>query len=97
MYKTNNKIMNTPSTTTETLQNLFANDINPTPKPLFSWNTTKVENGFKGIVTKGTPRITPNENGSYLDTEVLQEFVLPTRARAKSHAQKWVRYYKANA
>ena len=89
--------MNTPSTTTETLNNLFSNDINPTNNVFFSWNTKKVENGFAAIVTKNTSRLTPNEDGRYVDSEVIRNDVRKTRATAKSHAQKWVRFLKSKA
>ena len=68
-----------------------------TQKTYFSWNTKKTTNGFVAIVTKNTTRTTANEKGLFVDTEVLRQDVLSTRARAKTHAQKWVKYLKATA
>lgn len=62
---------------------------------IYSWSTKKVDNGFKAIVTKSVTRSTPNANGKYADTEIVQQAVTTTRARARGWAQKWVRYYKA--
>ncbi len=68
-----------------------------TENTFYSWNTKKATNGFKAIVTKLTPRTTLNEAGNYCDSELIKVVTLPTRARAKAHAQKLVRYYKTTA
>jgi hypothetical protein len=64
----------------------------------FSWNTKKNDNGqFEAVVYKVTKLKTPNAEGKYADFTELQRVPCKTRATAKSHAQKWVRYYKAAA
>jgi hypothetical protein len=68
-----------------------------TQNTYFSWSTKKTTNGFVAIVTKNTTRDEANEKGQFVDSEVLRVDTLPTRARAKSHAQKWVKYLKATA
>lgn len=64
----------------------------------FSWNTKKTAQGtFEAIVTKSTSRTTPNEYGLYTDCETLHRAPCITRSVAKTHAQKWVRYFRAQA
>ena len=60
---------------------------------IYGWNTKKVGKGFKWNVTKMTTRKTKNSIGHYADTKVIKSGILPTRARAKLMAQRWVRYY----
>jgi len=59
-----------------------------------SWNTKKVSNGFIATVYEN---ISHNEpvNGLYCTRKNLKTFTVSTRAKAKYHAQKLVRYYKA--
>jgi hypothetical protein len=73
-------------TTQSTINNIF-----------FSWSTNKTTNGFKFVVIRNVPRTTPNKIGNYCDSEIVKTGILPTRARAKSFAQKVVRYCKATA
>lgn len=61
-----------------------------------SWNTTKVSNGFKATVIKLESLDEKNENGVYCNETVMQTGVFSSRAKAKTWAQKWVRYYRAN-
>ena len=61
---------------------------------LFTWNTKKTETGFMFTVSKLTPRKTPDENGHYVDTEIVKVGTRPTRARSKGMAQKWCIFYK---
>ena len=56
------------------------------PQGLVSWNTAKTATGYRFKVTA----FVYGEG-----TETLKSGELPTRARAKSQAQAWVRYYKA--
>ena len=66
-------------------------------KAIYTWNTRKTANGFEAIVEKMMPRTTRNEKGTFCDSEILHRVPCRTRAIAKTHAQKWVRYYKAAA
>lgn len=68
-----------------------------TQNTFYSWRTNKVSNGFKAVVTKNTSRNEPNKQGHYVDSEIVKEVILKTRARAKTHGQKWVKYLKATA
>lgn len=66
-------------------------------KTIFNWATHKTEAGtFEAVVCKSVTRDTPNANGFYADRTELKRVPCKTRAIAKSHAQKWVRYFKAN-
>lgn len=62
---------------------------------LFTWNTTKVANGFRFSVTRMVTRATPNASGLYADSEVVQHGVVTSRAIAKAHAQKWARFLRS--
>lgn len=63
----------------------------------YSWNTKKTEAGFKWIVTENISKSTPNKNGSYVDTKILEFGVLPTRVRAKAQAIRWCNHFSAVA
>ena len=63
-------------------------------KNIISWRTKKVVNGLEARVIERTPH-EEEINNSYATTKVLKTVVLPTRARAKSHAIKLVRYFRA--
>lgn len=66
-------------------------------KTIYSWGTKKTEAGFKFVVTENISRTTPNDQGRYVDTKVIKEGELPTRARAKSRGQKWCNYMRTAA
>lgn len=64
----------------------------------FTWNTRKTASGtFEAVVSKFESRSTPNAQGLYADTVEIKRIPCKTRAIAKTHAQKWVRYLKANS
>lgn len=62
---------------------------------IFSWRTNKLENGsFRYTVTMITSLSYINtETGRYTAAELIQEGVMPTRARAKTKALQWKRYF----
>lgn len=60
-------------------------------KPIYSWRTKKVNEGYKYEVIKITPLDKPDKKGYYAKTNVLKSEVLSSRARAKSKAQRLVR------
>ncbi len=60
----------------------------------FSWKTKKTDKGYIAMVFKNTTRETENKKGQFVDSEILREDIRSTRAKAKSHAQKWVKYLK---
>jgi hypothetical protein len=62
---------------------------------IFSWRTHKKKKGFDYEVKQITPRNTPTKSGMYATTKTIKAGNLPTRARAKKQAQRWVRYYNA--
>lgn len=53
---------------------------------VISWRTKKVEGGFEFRVISV---------GYQVDTIIHKTGLMSTRARAKSQAVKWVRYYKS--
>lgn len=63
-------------------------------KTIYSWKTTKTEDGFKFVVTENVSRETPNEQGRYVDSKIVKVGQLPTRARAKTTGQKWCAYLR---
>jgi hypothetical protein len=62
---------------------------------IYSWRTSKISNGYLFTVSELKARKTPNKIGQYVDTKIIKRGVLPTRAKAKSMAQKWVRFYNS--
>jgi hypothetical protein len=60
----------------------------------FSWKTSKTANGFQFTVSLNQSLSAPNAEGRYVNTKVIKTGTLPTRARAKTMAQKWVRFFK---
>lgn len=59
-----------------------------------SWNTKKIETGFEAKVYE-IICLDEAVNGQYVKQVTLKVIIMPTRARAKAAAQKWVRYLKA--
>ncbi len=65
------------------------------PNTYFTWNTKKTENGFSFRVYMVTSLSEINPiSGNYAASEVVAEGTLPTRARAKGKAVKYMRYFK---
>ena len=62
---------------------------------IYTWRTSKVSNGYSFSVYKMTPRKTPNKMGQYADDKLMKYGILPSRARAKTMAIKWIKYYKS--
>lgn len=62
---------------------------------IYSWRTHKTPKGYKYEVIQMIPRDKKTKAGQYVITKVIREGYLPTRARAKSNAQKWVKYYNS--
>jgi hypothetical protein len=60
-----------------------------------SWNTTKTQTGFAFSVYEIIGRTEPDANGNYADCVTLKTGTAPSRAIAKSTAQKWIRYLKS--
>jgi len=57
-------------------------------RTIYSWRTAKNENGtFDAVVVKMT---------DHKPTEVIKRVPCNTRAQAKGHAVKWMRYLQAN-
>lgn len=62
---------------------------------IYSFNTKKVSNTeYSFSILEITPRDTPNEKGSFADTEIVKSGVCNTPAKAMGLAKKWVIYYK---
>lgn len=59
-----------------------------------SWNTKKVANGFQYKVYEIVPLKEADENGKFAKTVVLRTGIKSTRARAKSSAQKLLKYFR---
>lgn len=68
-----------------------------TENRIFTWRTTKEGTEFRFTVCELVARKTPNEKGQYCDAYIKATGLKPTRARAKSMAQRWVRYLKFEA
>lgn len=62
---------------------------------IYSWRTSKTDKGFSFSVYEISPRKTQNKQGQYADTKTIKYGVQPTRAKAKTLAQKYVRYYNS--
>ena len=64
----------------------------------YSWRTTKTDNGFAAIVTKNQTTSEAQPNGRYcITTEIARVEGFRSRACAKTHAHKLVRYHKAQS
>ena len=59
---------------------------------IYTWKTKKTKKGFQYKVSKVIPLKKPVK-GYYARTTTVKKGLLTTRARAKSQAQRWVRYY----
>lgn len=69
-------------------------------KCYYSWRTKKTKVGYEFTVAMIYGRSEAegkNEYGNYADTEILKKGIMPTRARAKTRAIKYIRYYRAVA
>ena len=64
---------------------------------LTGWNTTKITNGFKYTVYQTIVLETPNTNGRYAESVILQTGTRETRAQAVGIAKRWMRYYRRAA
>lgn len=61
----------------------------------FSWNTHKTETGaYLWTVKKVTSSNQPFADGKFAQFETLTGGISPTRARAKSSAQAWIRSHR---
>jgi len=61
-----------------------------------SWNTKKTEEGFVATVNKIESLSVRNADGVFCDTTQVQQSTFSSRAKAKTWAQKWVRFYNHN-
>jgi hypothetical protein len=59
-----------------------------------SWKTTKTEAGFVGTVIKCEALNERMSDGSFCDHTIVQKATFSSRAKAKTWAQKWTRYYR---
>ena len=63
----------------------------------YSWNTTITNGKFVAVITKNASRTEPNEQGRYVDTDLVKTATFSSRAKAMGFAKKMVRFYTANA
>jgi len=57
----------------------------------YSWSTKKKGKKYEAKVTKVIARSTPNKQGRYADTTIVDTALYPSRARAKGAAVRLIR------
>jgi len=62
---------------------------------IYGFKTKKIKaNKYTYVVTRGTPRKTPNLKGRYVDDKIIHAGTSPTRARASGSAKRYLGYYR---
>jgi len=64
-----------------------------TTNSFYSWRTRKYENGFNAIIREMIPSSEKNAEGNYCEIIEIQKKSFSTRAKAKSYAQRYIRFH----